>query len=1302
MSNSFLNQAYDRSEYLAFLKNKFLTDSFVVLNESLEDDIINHINYFESVKLIGRDESLNLEVIEIQHKSENDPRIGLTKGIHRLMSFYGYQRALVVFKTQESSKWRLSLVTQEYDINQKGKILRKYSNAKRFSFALGQGVQVSTAYEFLVNKGSVTDFATLLGRFSIEVLTNNFYKEIEKEYDKLWNNIKIPSGDVELIKRDFALRLIGRLIFCWFLRAKNWIPDEILSTSAILENADLTDGNFYHGVLEPLFFDTLNKPESERTSSIKDQLTGIPYLNGGLFEPKTDDFYTDQKTQKSEFDSFNLVVPNENIQSIFEVFERYHFTIDESTSTDQEVGIDPEMMGRIFENFIVIRSETGSFYTPRVIVDYMVQSSLVESLKTKFTVLPQTIEQVLEWVGMETRKLQERIIEKPNQKVVLSKVGELNKISISAYLIAKLRGTVFNFRTRKFDDCNAHDEINPEIWQALLDGNFEIQQSFIPNPNNSNVKDLSFVVPKIGYIININSQTFVLFFTVLFNDTLQLDTFYRIYDDKKIAKLCGKNSHKALNTLVNYAQKEQLSESQILKLLEVYVDKKNTSELLELLKIPLMDPSFHILTSLADPGFSVLREIYQLILPNNNNIVKSIFGNDQVIEFITQILDNSYFNKLDQTNQNIITHLSTLRVLDPACGSGAFPMGILQKLTEIIHTLDPNKSIYDIKKNILCNCIYGSDLLPIATEISRLRCWLSLIVDQKEKPVYPEELLPNLEFKFVSANSLVGNKLVDSITAKDTNQPHTDVFGTKIDLQDDLMNGSDETDTILIKLQKIIQDNFNPTKTAKHKIRQNYRELKSQIDISALSQSTDLMAIQEYDHYSNTPSSFFHPKWMFGVDKFDIVIGNPPYVGEKGHREIFDPLKKTVLGERFYQGKMDLFYFFFHLGLDILKPNGILNYITTNYFITATGGANLRKDFEERSNVLELINFGELKIFESALGQHNMITTIQRKSESDNPQLAKTTIVKSKGFLGQKILKDIIDKTDKNTDYYSIPQNQLFKGGNIQLTAGGIDEVLDKIRNNNLKLKQYFNVFKGIETGSVSTYIFNGLPDFYEKLNDNEKPLFKPYYKCSDIQKYSYKNTKKHILYIKSSHDIKLYPNISNYLSKSKNILENRAQIKRSKQNWFGLLWSRDENLFLNHAIVVPYRSEDVSFSLSQGNFYSGTDTYFIVNPNSKMSLKIVLGILNSCLSTKWFKTAGKNKGNILEMTGDNIENIPIPILDTPSKQLLATQIEALVEEILTAKQQPNLDTTELEAQIDALVYELYDLTEEEIAIVAG
>ena len=356
---------------------------------------------------------------------------------------------------------------------------------------------------------------------------------------------------------------------------------------------------------------------------------------------------------------------------------------------------------------------------------------------------------------------------------------------------------------------------------------------------------------------------------------------------------------------------------------------------------------------------------------------------------------------------------------------------------------------------------------------------------------------------------------------------------------------------------------------------------------------------------------------------------------------------------------------------------------------------------------------------------------------------ARTTIVRSKSYLGQDILNNIIAKRDPNTDYYTIAQDQLFKGGNICLTAGGVDEILERIRNNNLELKNHFNVYKGIETGANTVYIFDGLPDFYEKLNKDEKLLFKAFYKCSDIQKYSNKLNKKYILYIRNNYDLSLYPNILDYLNQHKQTLQNRAQIRRSRQNWFGLLWARDESLFLNDAIIAPYRSEDVSFSFSKGNFYSGTDTYFVVNPNSKMSLKMVLGILNSRLATKWFKTVGKNKGNILDMTGDNIENLPIPTLDTTDKQELARQIEVLVEQILMMKsnglprqsttdtpstkgntpvddisqngnfpgetsENPTLDgvatqmTEVLESQIDQLVYQLYDLTTEEIGVVEG
>ena len=109
---------------------------------------------------------------------------------------------------------------------------------------------------------------------------------------------------------------------------------------------------------------------------------------------------------------------------------------------------------------------------------------------------------------------------------------------------------------------------------------------------------------------------------------------------------------------------------------------------------------------------------------------------------------------------------------------------------------------------------------------------------------------------------------------------------------------------------------------------------------------------------------------------FDLVIANPPYIGEKNNKHVFQSIGLTKFGQRFYQGKMDLFYFFFHLGLDLLRDGGILHYITTSYYITATGAAKLRDDICTRSDILQMLNFGELRVFESAAGQHNLLICV--------------------------------------------------------------------------------------------------------------------------------------------------------------------------------------------------------------------------------------------------------------------------------------------------------------------------------------
>ena len=151
---------------------------------------------------------------------------------------------------------------------------------------------------------------------------------------------------------------------------------------------------------------------------------------------------------------------------------------------------------------------------------------------------------------------------------------------------------------------------------------------------------------------------------------------------------------------------------------------------------------------------------------------------------------------------------------------------------------------------------------------------------------------------------------------------------------------------------------------------------------------------------------------IFGTGGFDAVIGNPPYVGEKGNKEKFRPVKQNSLN-KFYRGKMDYFYFFFHQGINLLKNKGTLGFITTNYYTTAYGASLLRNDFKERTELLHLINLGELKIFESAQGQHNMITILKKSNEKK--QLCFTASTKRKRIANDSIMKQIFYKKDSET-----------------------------------------------------------------------------------------------------------------------------------------------------------------------------------------------------------------------------------------------------------------------------------------------
>jgi len=446
---NFLNP-YSRPDYKNFFQNDLLTDNFRIIEEEIKLEY--KPQFINKVYLIGKDKSLELEVYEIQHNSEYDPRVGISKDFFRLMASYGSKRALAVFHSPKSANYRLSLATVDLSL-EGSKIKKEYSNPRRFSFFLGPDAKVHTPNNFLVKKGRVKDFDDLQNRFSIEVVNKEFYTEIANWYFWALKKVNFPQ-DVEVEKngREISvIRLITRLIFIWFMKVRELVPEELFNEDKlkeILTDLKLTNDNYYKAILQNLFFATLNTKQKERRFTSKKKgykgfsrdfgnhnvyryeelfmdseeviekyFMPIPFLNGGLFEcldyktktrdeRKYIDGFTSTKAQQPSVPNFLFFSDDKSIdlnkdygttskkysvRGLINTLSLYNFTIDESDPNDADVALDPELLGKVFENLLAsynpetaktARKSTGSYYTPRPIVDYMVDESLKQYFKT--------------------------------------------------------------------------------------------------------------------------------------------------------------------------------------------------------------------------------------------------------------------------------------------------------------------------------------------------------------------------------------------------------------------------------------------------------------------------------------------------------------------------------------------------------------------------------------------------------------------------------------------------------------------------------------------------------------------------------------------------------------------------------------------------------------------------------------------------------------------------------------------------------------------------------------------------------
>ncbi len=641
---------------------------------------------------------------------------------------------------------------------------------------------------------------------------------------------------------------------------------------------------------------------------------------------------------------------------------------------------------------------------------------------------------------------------------------------------------------------------------------------------------------------------------------------------------------------------------------------------------------------------------------------------------------------IEKNARAIDEKLAAITICDPAVGSGAFPVGMMSEIVRARCALTPyfndihDRNPYDFKRHAIHNCLYGVDIDAGAIEIAKLRLWLSLVVDEEGvKQIKP---LPNLDYKVVAGNSLLG-------------------------VQKTLFN-----ENLFKRLEELKGLYFDETdRVQKHKYKREIDDL-----IHELTNNKQLFDFEI--HFSEV----FH-----NISGFDVVVANPPYVGEKGNKTVFREIKAGPL-RPFYQRKCDLFYFFFHVALNIAKPRGSVAFITTNYYPTATQALNLRLDLKKRGSLLRLINFNEVKIFDSALGQHNMITILRKDQRPD--EICCTCITHRSGWAGPTVLRSIMTDTDPDTTYWRLTQSELYEGPNVYIRIGGISDnssdpqqtILQKMLSGSASLDNVCNVNQGILTGVDKikpSHLENFPRNNFQKgdgvyvLSTEERAvfktnreIFKPWFKNSDIHRYVTSN-KAHEFLLYATRDIDL-PTTSplyRHFLKFEKVIKARNQDRGEMQaamrqgKWWVVFAARKDIDFDGPKIVVPQRSYRNTFGYNEDSWYASADVYYITKKSTGSELKYILALLNSSLYYFWLYLRGKRKGEMLELYQQPLSEIPVMQITSSEQKAFIN----LVDRILAVKEHDvSADTTEIESEIDRRVYALYGLTKEEIAIVTG
>jgi len=766
----------------------------------------------------------------------------------------------------------------------------------------------------------------------------------------------------------------------------------------------------------------------------------------------------------------------------------------------------------------------------------------------------------------------------------------------------------------------------------------------------------------------------------------------------------------------------------------------------------------------AEVGNSIPKSDIEFFIKKGPQIIqndKAVLNQGRESESLKYMLPKSIRDKLTKLDGL----LTNIKVCDPAVGSGAFSLGMLNEIvsarTILSIYLKNDLTSYDLKFNAIANSIYGVDIDPGAIEIAKLRLWLSLVVEENN-PIP----LPNLDHKIMQGNSLVsqyeGIDLFDDdflnsaksveIEKQDiqseinslqrhylslnsegslTNEKKVEIeknvktLNRRIKDLDNKINTIDDSASLFDKnnAKKIAQQKLNllqkkiseyvtvARKTSKQNLKNEIDHLKwdlIELTIEERGETEKLTEIKNLRKKSVKP--FFIWKLEFGEvfnsnGGFDIIIANPPYIKEYTNKNAFDNLRNSP----YYQGKMDLWYLFACISLDLLKKNGVLSFIATNNWVTSYGASKMRNKIINDSKILSLIDFNNFKIFDTA-GIQTMITVTQKNKDFNNYS-----------FNYRKLGNDVADMSGVMDllDTCSLNGNEI-----LSPTINREDFINQPLIFNNPSIEKVLNTIQEIENFTLSdNEVANGIHshhDFVTKkmlkplgsnvsindgifavnqdelqnmsLSDKEKTLIKPYFTSSELfQYFGLKDNKYWIIYtsseFKNPEKLSEYPNIKNHLDKFVKVIS-------SDNKPYGLHRARNEKFFQGEKIISLRKcSERPRFTYTDFDCYVSA-TFYVIK-TEKINQKFLTGFLNSSVCAFWLKNKGKMQGNNYQIDKEPLVNIPIPVV----LQSLQDQITELVNQII-ANKKLDIDTSHLEREADNLFYRLYKFTDEDIEII--